>query len=103
MGITLKKGDRRPSATATAKDAAGAVIDLTGATAVFIAKDQNGVEKVNAAATIVSPTAGTLQYDFALVDSDTISTYRAKFLVTFSDGKKMSVPNDGYVPMTVQP
>lgn len=102
MGIVLKKGDRRPSATATAKDAAKVVIDLTGATAKFIMFDWNAVVKVNAAATILTPaTDGKLQYDWVAADTDTVGAYRAEFEVTFSDGKKMTVPNDSFIHVQV--
>lgn len=99
--IVIKKGDRRPAVTATAKDAAGAVIDLTGATAKFLMMDWDGVVKVNATATITNPTGGQLQYDWVSADTDMPGAYRAEFEVTFSDGKKMTVPNDSYIHVSV--
>lgn len=100
--VVVKKGDRRPAVTATAKDAAGVVIDLTGATAKFIMFDWNGLVKVNAAATILAPaTDGKLQYDWVAADTDTAGAYRAEFEVTFSDGKKMTVPNADFIHVHV--
>ncbi len=100
--VVVKQNDRKPSVTAIAKDAAGNVVDLTGyTTPKFLMMDWNGVVKVNAAATIVTPAAGTLQYDWATGDTDTVGGYRAEFEVTAAGGQKLTIPNDSYIVVSV--
>jgi hypothetical protein len=96
--MVIKQGDRRPAATAIAKDAKGVVIDLTGfTTPKFKMTDWNGVVKIDAAATIVDFVAGSLQYDWATGDTDVAGTYRAKFEAVDAAGKKLSIPNADYI------
>jgi hypothetical protein len=101
----LKKGDRRPPCVALATDGAGTAIDLTGCTAKFFMRlrDSSGTPKVNgAAATVVAPqTQGKVQYDWAAADVDTAGIYEAEFEATFADGRKLSIPNDGFIIVTV--
>lgn len=96
--FVITQGNRAPALVATLKDAAGAVIDLTAATAVTFTmrNSSDGTVKVNAAAgTFVGTrTSGQVSYAWGTTDTNTVGTYQAKFTVTWSDGTTTSFPTD---------
>lgn len=102
-GFTLKKGDRRPSITAQILDGAGNPVNLGGgATAKFVMQMRGASQpKVDAAAVVVDPAQGKLQYDWAASDVDTVGVYLAEFEVTLADGKKLTAPQTGYIHVVI--
>jgi hypothetical protein len=93
----IKRGDRGPSLQATLVDHSGNAINLTSASAVKFKMAQI----VDAAAVVVSASAGTVRYDWALDDTRVAGTYNAEFEIEWSDGRKQTVPNDGYLTVEV--
>jgi hypothetical protein len=95
--IFVKQGDRRPAAPATIKRGT-TVVDLTSATSVtfkmrhFYRTDLT----VDAAATILSPTAGTVEYQWAPGDTNLAGDYYAEWEVLWSDGTKETFPTIDY-------
>jgi hypothetical protein len=103
MTFAIKQHDRRPAFTSTLEAPADTPIDLTGCTAKFI-MSLNVTPftlKVNAAATIISPTAGTVAYSWGATDTDTVALYRAEWEITYGDGTKMTVPGGSYLYINV--
>lgn len=94
----IKQGDRLPSLTASVG------FDLTGATVAFVLtpKARGGSAKVNAAAVVVSASAGTVQYNWGATDTDTVGEYLGEFVATFAGGKR-SYPQAGYLDIEVIP
>lgn len=96
--FSIKAHDRLPAieATLTSGDSR---VDLTTATSVkFIMKlVGSGTVKVNATATIEDPpTLGQVRYDWLSVDTDTPGSYQAEWEITWTGGKKQTVPTISY-------
>lgn len=76
---------------------------LTGVTAcTFSMADDCGSLKISsAAASIVTASAGTIQYEWTTDDTDTAGKFKAEFELFFSDGKKMTVPTLGTIDINI--
>lgn len=99
--FAIKQNDLVPAVTATLMQAVGtaaaAPIDLTTATGVKFGMRNRatGVIKVDAVATIVSPAAGTVKYQWAGSDTDTVGEYDNEWQITWPAGKQ-TVPGSGF-------
>lgn len=102
MTVLVKQNDRLPALTVTAVQTDGTPYDLTGASIVFNMRNaETGTVKVSrAAATLVSGPNGTMRYEWAATDLDTVGLYEAEFEATIAS-KKLSIPTDGFIPIRV--
>lgn len=80
------------------QDPDGNAINLTNATAVKFKM----ANLVDANAVIVSAAAGTVRYDWAANDTRVAGTFNAEFEIEWSDGRKQTVPNDGYLTVSIE-
>lgn len=102
MVFYIKQNDTSPSLSATLEDGAGNPVNLLGSTIRFHMRAiSSPVKKVDASAAIVTPAAGTVQYDWVGADTDTIGSYQAEFEVTYASGVIETFPNDGYVRVEI--
>ncbi len=90
----IKRNDTSPAFRRTLKDAAGTVINVTGATILFKATTMDDVIKINAAADIIDGAGGVVEYVWVTGDTDTAKKYKVEWEVTFSGGAIESFPND---------
>jgi len=100
--FTIGEGDRLPEITGTLR-VDGVAINLTSSTVKFIMMDSAGALKVNASATIVSASAGTVSYAWTAADTDTAGLYTAEWEITFTDTRKETVPNGSKLIVEVVP
>jgi BppU N-terminal domain len=92
MPIEHFNGNRSPSLTYTFT-VDGIPFDLTGATVKFkMRAERTSTLKVNTAAVIVSPTAGTVRYDWAAIDVDTPGDFIGWWEVTLPSAKIQESP-----------
>jgi hypothetical protein len=98
----VKRNDTQPVLERTLLDVDDAPVNLTGATVKFIMRKPGAsTAKVSAAATVVTPLAGEVSYQWTGTDTDTAGTYNGEFEVTFSGGAKQTFPNDGHLKIEV--
>ena len=93
--LTLYKGDRRPSIKATLKYTDGTTVNLTDCTVKFqLVEVKTNVTILNETASIKAPsTTGVVQYDWKSGETDVDkSKYKARFAVTFEDGRIQTFP-----------
>ena len=103
MTISIKRGDRRPTMTATLTSG-GTPVNFTGASAVkFIMTPENGsTPKVNAPAAFDPDlTSGRVSYSWGATDTDTVGVFRAEWEVDWGGGVKQTFPAHGYVYVEV--
>lgn len=97
---TIKKGDRARKATDTLK-IDGAPIDLTGATVYFLMRNIAAGTVIRQAATIVSPSLGTVEYQFAAGETDVVGAYQIEWEIVFAGGLTQTVPSDDYIRLRI--
>lgn len=98
--VEMTEGDRLPSLFYALHDYNGAM-DLTAASGVkWVMMGQNGVNKVDTAATIVTAATGQVRYDWAALDVDTPGVFLGKWEVTVG-GKTQKVPSDRYLVVEI--
>jgi len=62
----------------------------------FLMKDGFGRVNINRPATIVDAEQGLVRVDWEAGDTSVAGTMKCEFKITFTDGKVLSVPNNGY-------
>jgi hypothetical protein len=96
----LAKGNRLPSLTKILTSADSLPINLTDAVVTFSMWDfATATARITAASVVItSALAGTVRYDWTAGDAALNGGYYyARFTITYSDGRVMSVPNDSWL------
>jgi hypothetical protein len=83
-------------------DARG-VINLTGATVKFFAKHENGTDTIDGDCAILTAAEGEIAYNWTLGDTAIAGQYTFEFQITFGDGRKATVPTQGYKSLMIHP
>jgi hypothetical protein len=103
MALHMKAGDTWPLLDGQLT-ANGVVTNLTGATVRFVMSTKAGNLVFDHAASIVGdPTLGRVEYVWQSSDTLNAGNYYAEFHITFGDGKKTTLPNDGYMEVEILP
>ena len=98
----IKTGDRGPSVEATLlqiREGVEQAIDLTAAQDVLFL--MNSEPPLSAAAVVVDAESGAVRYDWANGDTDAPGQFRAEFEITWTDGRKQTVPNGSYISVYI--
>jgi hypothetical protein len=100
--FSIKAHDRLPSISAQFKTN-GAAVNLSTATSVnFIMRVKGGTTvAINAPATVVNASAGTVRYDWAAGDTNAPGDYEAEWQVTWATGIKQTFPTLTYHTVAV--
>lgn len=111
--FSIKRGDLLPVLAATLKRPATAAellldptskdrpVDLSAGSVKFLMRQSAGdVAVISAAASIVSPADGTVQYNWVSGDTDTAGRFQGEFELTVA-GKKYTFPNDRYLSVVI--
>ena len=95
--IHIKQGDRRPAAPATIMRGSTIVpLDLAASVTFKMTEWSTMALKVDAAATVLVAADGTVEYRWAVGDTDTPGKYRAEWEVIWSDGTPETFPTVGF-------
>jgi len=99
----IKRNDTEPVIRAQVKSLSTAdPISLSGASAIFLMYDLEGVQVVNSPAGIESPaTEGIVQYQWDAADTVTSGSFDAEFQITLGSGQKITAPNSGYIEIRI--
>lgn len=99
--VYMKQGDRLPALRMQLVDAAGAPINLTGASVVFRMRSTAGsLLTLAGVASVVDATSGTVQFAWGVGDTATVGSYRAEWACAFA-GSVLTVPTRDYVTVVV--
>jgi hypothetical protein len=93
VDIAIKRHDTKGKFTDVLK-LDGSPVDLTDASVKFLMK-KTGLA-ISQVATIVSPTAGSVEYQPTADDVAAKGDFNQEWEVTFVDGSILTFPNDGY-------
>jgi hypothetical protein len=99
--ITLKRGDTRTCIRAVLKNTAGVPVDLTGCRVDFCMAPLGRTAVIDRKAHIQDAATGEVWQVWAPGETDTAGVYRAEFQVQYSDGRKETFPNDGYISVRI--
>ena len=101
--FNIKRNDTAPSIAGICERPAGTPVNVTGATVRFKMRDaKNKQSVVNAVATVVDGTAGSVRYDWQAEDTDTAGFFEAEWEVTYSDSTIETFPNDDFITVRIE-
>lgn len=105
--FTIHRGDTGPAFEKSLNDSLGQPVDITGFTEVDFHMrdvDYNTVvdDDTTGAVEVVTASSGDVLYQWQAGDTDTLGSYKAEFVVTFSDGTTQTFPQQGMYDVEVQ-
>lgn len=108
MAFSIKQGDTRPTYIAALKTNFGAPgeapidLSLSGTTVKFLMGAGGSSEPiVSEPATIEDAENGIVSYEWQAGDTAAVGTHRVEFEITWPDGGVETVPNVGYLEVTI--
>jgi hypothetical protein len=103
----IKRGDTAPNLIATIYDKGclgqSGRFNLSGVTNIsFSMSNQNGALIISSnTAQIVSYESGIIEYSWQEGDTEYEGNYYGEFEIIFGDGKKMSLPREGFINIKI--
>lgn len=105
--FTIKRNDTLPTLTVNVKTRGEfnqvLPFNLSAVTSCTfsMADDSGGLKVSSMSGTVISASAGTIQYVWNVDDTNTSGKYRGEFELIFAGGNKMSIPNLGYIDIEI--
>lgn len=99
--ITIKRGDTRTCIKAILQGPDKLPINLTGAHVFFHAAMHGCPPKISRAVDIMNAVSGEVWVVWVPGETDIDGNYRCEFEVVFSDGKRETYPNNGYIDLQI--
>ncbi len=96
MTFTIKQNDTAPALEAQLLDSEGNPINLDMCGVRFHMQNRYTKKTLIKPATIVDAEKGLVRVDWQEGDTDTVSSYKCEFQITFTDDTILTIPNDGY-------
>lgn len=109
--FSIRAGDRLPIIAATITDGRpapghpnGLPVNLAGATVAFVMRSIDAATPIlEAPAIVTDPAGGKVAYAWAAGDTATPGGYFAEWQITFSDGRRLTVPNGSAIDIEARP
>ena len=100
----IKKGDRLPVFEATLLDGDGSPLNLSTASSVTLRLRERGSSanlSIAGTCVVTSASKGEIEYRWGSGETDTVGTFEAELVVTWSDGRVQTVPGRGMLRVVV--
>lgn len=103
MTFQLKRGDTSPALRRTFTDKDGTPIDISGATVTFSMGGCGALIVDKQPCVVEGEQAGTVTYYWRPEDTATAGVHQAEFEVTYPGGAVETVPNVGFMVVSIAP
>lgn len=99
--LTIFQGDTYPLITATLTYGANIPIYLLDCRVVFCMESEDRTVLIEGECKIVNAQTGEVSYQFKPNDTAKPGNYLCSFRILYDDGRVITIPNSGYIELTI--